>query len=458
MDKYYTHPYAAVPGVHRRRPVREGPGRTEGYATAGPKEDPQAGQPAEEEAQTAPYDAGLCTLQAPCPSGTSFLIVVLATLVLFMGSAIPTPLYGLYQEKFSLSPVFITLIFAVYAITIVPSLFLFGPLGDRIGRRRILLIAAIAAIGGTVLLGAARSPAWLIAGRVAQGIGVGAALGNATAALVELEPKGDRRRAARAAGVALFGGLALGPSLAGVMADYLPAPTVLVYVLELALLVVSFILLLRIRDGEQPRKPGRIRLHRPALPPAKQAFAAASLASALVFAMSGLYFSLAPNYAREILHTGSIALGGVIAAIMVASGLVTELVLRDRPSVRMVIGGLAALTAGLSLIVVARYASSVGVLVGAAVVSGVGFGATFQGAVSIVNEIAPAERRGDTTSSFYAVSYLALGVPIIVLGLLAESSDLLGAVQAFVLTVIAVAVADIVRIYRLDRRSELDAG
>jgi MFS family permease len=417
----------------------------------GQKEDMRGAQSAEKEAQTAPYDAGLCTLQAPCPSGTSFLFVAMATLVLFMGATIPTPLYGLYQEVFSLSSVSITLIYAAYAIAVVPSLFIFGPLGDQIGRRRILLIAVIVTIGGTILLGTARSPAWLIAGRVGQGIGVGAASGNATAALVELEPGGNTKRAAQAAGMALFGGLGLGPLFAGFMAEYLPEPTVLVYALEFALLIVALILLSRVGEGGQPRKRDRIRMHRPTLPPAKGAFAAASLASALVFAMAGLYFSLAPSYVREILHTSSIALGGAIAAIMVFSSLVTELVLWNRPSVRMVIGGLFALMAGLSLIVFARYASSIEVLVGATVVSGAGFGATFQGAVSIINRIAPSEHRGDTTSSFYAVSYLALGVPIIILGLLTQSYNLLAAVQDFVLAVIVIAVADIIWIYLLGR-------
>ena len=86
----------------------------------------------------------------------------------------------------------LTLVFAVYALVLAPSLLLFGELSDRIGRRPVIL-GGLAM--GTIALGLfalASGVAWLFAARIAQGLSVGMAGGAATAALVELDPRDDR--------------------------------------------------------------------------------------------------------------------------------------------------------------------------------------------------------------------------------------------------------------------------
>ena len=58
-----------------------------------------------------------------------------------------------------------------------------------------------------------------------------------TAALTELEPTGNHRKAALASTVASVGGLGFGPVLAGLLAQYAPAPHVLPFVVEIVLLL-----------------------------------------------------------------------------------------------------------------------------------------------------------------------------------------------------------------------------
>ena len=112
-----------------------------------------------------------------------------------MSGVLPTPLYGIYEAKFGLSPIEGTLIFASYAIAVIPALFIFGPIGDKIGRKRILLVAVVICIIASLFLALGDGLLWLIIGRALQGIAVGAAFGNATAAIVELEPSKNRKRA-----------------------------------------------------------------------------------------------------------------------------------------------------------------------------------------------------------------------------------------------------------------------
>ena len=128
-----------------------------------------------------------------------FFIVAIASLAFIMGTTIPTPLYSLYRTLFGLTPILITVTYSAYAIVVVPALFLLGPLGDKFGRKPVLLVATVIGIVAILCLGFAQVFAWLVVGRALQGLAIGIALGNATAAMVEFEPNDDRKRANRTA-------------------------------------------------------------------------------------------------------------------------------------------------------------------------------------------------------------------------------------------------------------------
>ena len=359
-----------------------------------------------------------------------------------MGATIPTPLYSLYKVTFALSPLAITLIYAAYSIGVVPTLFFFGPLGDALGRKPLLVIAILFAIVGTLTLGFATSFDWLIIGRLAQGVGIGAVLGNATAALVEFEPNGNKQRASQIAGMTQLGGLALGPLAAGLMAEFLFAPTLLVYILEFILLIIALIFILVGIPGSKSGSK-KFTLNKPSVPPALWSFISASLAAALVLTNSGLYFSLNPTFAQDILHVNNIALGGIISSIMVFTAVVVQKFLWHKVPVHLEIGGLVSLIIGLSLITVVTVYSSVILLITAAIFSGIGFGATFMGAINVINNISPKDKRGNVTSFFYAITYAALGIPIIGLGLALQYINIFTAVREFVIIIIIIAIIDI---------------
>jgi MFS family permease len=375
-------------------------------------------------------------------SGSGFYLVATVNMMLLMSGVLPTPLYGLYETKFGLSPIEGTLIFSVYAIAVIPALFIFGPAGDKWGRKRILLSSVAICIFASIFLAVGDGLGWLIIGRALQGVAVGAAFGNATAAMVELEPSMNRKRASRAAGTSMFSGLIIGPLLSGFAVEYLPAPTLMIYLIDLALLGVVFVLLFRIEEPKReqklaplglgfPRIPANIRLH----------FASASLSASLVFAMSALYFSVAPTYVQITLNTMNVFVGSAMTAIMAFMSILTQQFLRKINLKKLLVGGQIVLACGVSLIVLAQFTYSIVVLVVAALVSGVAYGATFLGAVAIINTIAPVNHRGNVISTFYALAYVAFGLPIIGLGFVTQVTNLLVAVQYYGVIMVIVALS-----------------
>ncbi|MGH8237533.1 MAG: MFS transporter, partial [Steroidobacteraceae bacterium] len=144
--------------------------------------------------------------------------------VMFMGSTIVTPLYSLYAQQFGFSAIMLTLIYAVYVIGNLVSLFFFGGVSDHLGRRRIVLGAMAAAAVSTGIYFFATSTPWLFVARALSGFAIGLAAGAGTAWIAELDGATDKTRATLIAVSSNFAGLALGPLISGLLAEYAPRP------------------------------------------------------------------------------------------------------------------------------------------------------------------------------------------------------------------------------------------
>lgn len=350
-------------------------------------------------------------------------------LVLLAGTNIPTPLYHGYERSFGFGPLTLTLVFAVYVGALIPSLLVVGPLSDAIGRRLVLVPAVCLAMAGSAMFAVAGSTVMLFGARVVQGLALGAASGPVTAVLVEHEPQGDRRRASLVAAVAAVAGVGVGPLFSGLLAQYVPDPTVVPYLVEVALLVPAAAAMATLGDV-RPKTPFRPR--RPQVPAAiRGPFATAGAASFLTWAVTALFLTLVPSYAAGLANSSNLVVGaGVVAVLFTASAFTQRFTYGRRPAT-MEVTGLAGLAAGLGLLIGSGVASSLALLVAASAVAGVGQGLAFLGAMTEVNQVAPADRHADVLSSFYVVTYLGTGTPVIAVGFLAGAIGLLPAVEYF---------------------------
>ena len=280
------------------------------------------------------------------------MAVALASLLL--GANLASPLYAVYRDRFGFNGLVLTLVFAVYALVLAPSLLIFGELSDRIGRRPVIL-GGLAM--GTIALGLfalASGVAWLFAARIAQGLSVGMAGGAATAALVELDPRDDRGHAALLATLAQTAGSAAGPLLTGVLAQWLPAPRVLSYLVGMVFCVALALLVLAMPEPGKPRG-GSWNVPRPSVPKdIRRAFARVAATGAAVWSVAALFFSVVPSFATEKIGISNLAVLGAVSAIVLICSSLAQLVSRGRidPRVAQALG-LGILTAGLAALVLA---------------------------------------------------------------------------------------------------------
>ena len=367
--------------------------------------------------------------RASTRSAVGFWSAAATYLVLLAGTNIPTPLYGHYASAFGFGPATVTAVFAVYVAALVPSLLFVGPLSDAIGRRRVLLPAIALGVAGVALFAGAQSVGWLYAARVVQGLALGAASGPVTALIVEREPNAARRRAAMVAAVAAVAGVGSGPLLGGLLAQYLPAPTVLAYLVEITLLACAATAMALLPDTSN-RIPYRPR--RPSIPEGiGVTFAVSGATSFVTWAVTAIFLTLVPSYAAALTHSANLALEGVIVAVLFAASALTQRLSFGKDPLALQRLGLAALVAGVGLLCWAGVAGSLWLLLAASVVAGIGQGMAFLGAMTEINAVAPPERHAEVLSGFYVVTYLGTGIPVLGVGFLATAIGLLSAVEWF---------------------------
>ena len=107
-----------------------------------------------------------------------------------------------------------------YALTLAASMLTAGSLGDRLGRKRVFLIAIALFTVASALCGAAQSPTWLIIARGAQGIG-GAGMFAVSLAIISQEFHGRERGTAFGIWGATVGmAVAIGPLVGGALTTY----------------------------------------------------------------------------------------------------------------------------------------------------------------------------------------------------------------------------------------------
>jgi MFS family permease len=145
---------------------------------------------------------------------TGFVLVTASALSYFvaLGSLIPVlPLY--VEGDLGGSALAVGVSVGAFAVTAAVLRPLVGRIGDRRGRRPLVMGGALIVGGSVLLYGLVENLAYLIGMRLISGVGEAAVFVGAATAAQDLAPPDRRGEAASYFSIAIYGGLAIGPVL-----------------------------------------------------------------------------------------------------------------------------------------------------------------------------------------------------------------------------------------------------
>lgn len=378
----------------------------------------------------------------PVRRGRLFAAVAGVVVLFLAASSVPSPLYVVYQAAWGFSASTLTIVFAVYVLFLLTSLLVVGGLSDHVGRRPVLAAALAVQTVAVVLFLIATDVTMLLAARAVQGAATGAAITAMAATLVDLDP----RRAGIANATTPLIGLALGALGCGLLVEYAPAPTRLVWIVLLAGFAVVAVVL-AVLPETAPRRTGALASLRPRLriPAGVRADVLAIVpVLAASWALGGLYLSLGPSVAAELLGLQSHLVGGIVVTLLCGVGALSAVSFfrRSPESLLAPAGGL--LAAGTLITLAALVLGSPLGAAAGTVVAGVGFGSASLACFGTLARIAAPETRGELMAVAYTIAYLAFSLPAVVAGFATVRIGLRPVAEGYGLVVVALGLTAVV--------------
>lgn len=359
----------------------------------------------------------------------------------FILSNAATPLYVLWQRGIGFSKGMLTVVFAFYIVGLLTSLLVSGVVSDRLGRKPVLLPALGLALAACLLFATAGSVAALIAARLFTGIAVGAVVSAGMACVTDVAGPARRRFAALIASCAMVFGAGLGPLLAGVLSETLPAPTVTVFVIEAALLATAAVAVVRLpvprpataRQGVWIRVPGVPRGRGRHLAQGIAVFAPGITATSFVL-------SLGPSLLAGLLDTTSRIVAGTMAFAMFLTATGVQFAVQRLRRRTILIAGAVSTSLSMTALIVAVHTASVTALIAAALLAGAGQGTGQLGGLSLLNSTVPAQRLAEANAALNVGGYLPAGLLPVLAGYLSDAAGLHTAATTFATTLLALSV------------------
>lgn len=368
----------------------------------------------------------------------------LAIFVALLGSTIPSALYPLYVEHWSVGQGVVTVIFATYTAGALISLRLGGYLGVRLSEPRKLLAPAVAVSGlGALIMAFAPGIAYLFVGRFLAGLGTGAITGVATAAIYDLQSDGRRDHATAVATIAFTAGAAIGPIVSSLAIALGFAPEIVAY---LPIVVLSLLTVAGLTLSRWPARTirSKARSSKDSTQPTGGSIPGTFLVSVTVLSVTWMVGStlMAVGSATFLttFNLHSLALAGLLpAAFQLSGGTGQYLFARMAHRRAMIIGSLGLVVSQVGL-VAAMSADWILLFAAAIPVSGIFYGAAFVGAVGFANHTVASHLRTTRMSNLYLIGYLLSSTPAVVLGFAADWVGMPNAFLLFSLTAIVLAL------------------
>jgi predicted MFS family arabinose efflux permease len=346
----------------------------------------------------------------------AWLPVGFAMLVVGWGANQFSPMLLVYRAQLGLSASELALLFALYAVGLIPGLLIGGPASDRYGRRALVLpFVALSPLASALIVLAQHSPAGLGAARLLVGVCSGVVFAAAGAWVQELSTEAPAGTGARRAAISLSLGFGIGPLVAALIAQWAPDPLQLPYLPHIALGLLAFVLVLRVPETVQTSATRGPLLRLPSTAFTPRFRRAVAPMAPWVFGSASLAIVVLPAQVSSV-HSASVAFAGVAAALTLGAGVLVQPFARrveERRRLGAAAVGLAAAAVALVVALAAEDAGSKALALLAAIPFGIAYGTCLVSGLRETERLAPADERGASIAVFLVLTYLGFGAPYI---------------------------------------------
>ncbi|WP_162246466.1 MFS transporter [Aeromicrobium sp. Root495] len=337
----------------------------------------------------------------------------LALFVVGFGANQFAALLPVYRVADGASAAEVNALFGAYALGLIPALLVVGPLSDRLGRRRVIRpVLVLSFVATVVLLLGGHHLGLLLVGRLLAGVASGAAFAPGTAWVKELSA-GPAGTGARRAAIALSAGFGTGPLVTGVVAEWVPHPTVVPYVPHLLLTVAVAVVAWSTPEpahappGDVEAEPGRVgRTLR------SRTFLLRVVPTApWVFGCASFAFTTIPQI--QSVPGPDVAVGGALVALTLWTGVLVQPLGRRWAPTTTILLGLASGSAGFLVALLAAELDTGLLVLVAAMLLGAAYGWILVGGLTTVEEVAAPADLAAVNAVFYSLTYIGFAAPFL---------------------------------------------
>ncbi|MFF1634633.1 MFS transporter [Leifsonia sp. NPDC058248] len=343
---------------------------------------------------------------------------VVALLAAFAAVGSTIPLFNVYraEERFTNAGISMTVV--AYSIGTIGTLLVLGRLSSYVGRRATSLASLTLLVLGCVVLFNVHTIGVLITGRLLMGLGAGMASSSLAAYIVDAAPRRPAWLASVASSQTVMLGLAVGAVASGALVQFGPWPRQLIFLVAIALLLVSAVLIALSPETVTPT-PYVWRSLRPSVRVPARVRRLLPVAAAVIvptWATGAFYQAFVPALVEDQLHTTSpLLVGLVFAAYMAPSAIGAPLGHRFSPAAAQRIGMLAFLV-GWAGIIAAITTGALGVFFAATVIAGAGQGIAISAVTRGLLDGSSLADRAPIFAVVYLLSYSGATVPSLIAG------------------------------------------
>ncbi|MEH7109605.1 MFS transporter [Bacillus sp. JJ1764] len=349
-------------------------------------------------------------------------------LIMSCGATFISSLFPVYSEYYRLSSLEITILFAVYAVILLPTLFVVGARGSTWGLKRVLRWSIWMSIASTLLFLVSINIWMLYVARILEGIAYGAFTGTASAFLLKQTSQGKVTTAIKLSGATVNIGFGLGPAISGLILQYIHfQPLRLPYWFLLVMLVCSLIILEMLPKNEdaQVQKPVKTKISLGVPSNIRSHFwSIIGLPIFTVFTLGGIVFSLIPSFTKNVIHTNNLSISGLLILLLLGGGALMQFFPWPKNPVTRMRMGILFLTIGSWIIVFSGETANLFLLWSGFGIQGIGAGWTFQVSLRFASQLPKPEERPRVISAFYLCAYSGFIVPVVGVGLLTQFFNL----------------------------------